>query len=152
DLRLFHFDAQNNLVELMNVPFGFSDPVLQYVDKFAGTSTFYLGVSDITNTAYNATDPSNQGNPSYDFVGPYTLDLSVSSLADAGDTKDTAVDPQPNPQVGIIDVGGDVDVYHIALNAGDTLDVTTDTSTLGGLGTHLRLFNAAGQPLSTTGN
>ena len=153
DLRLFDSTG----AELTNVPFGASDPSLQFIDNVAGTSTYYLGVSDITNTAYDATDASNQGDSSYLFIGPYTLDLSVTSLVDAGDTignaAEASVSPgQPTQLSGIVDAGGDADLYHVSLNTGDTLDVTTDTSTLGGLNTNLRLFNSLGQSVTATGS
>ena len=146
-LRLF--DATG--VEVTNSgPFNGSDPALQYSDTLAGTSVFYIGVGDLNNVTY---DPLTGGNEASGlFTGNYSLDLSVNSLPDAGDTISTASNLSLAPhtrfqQAGVIDAGGDADLYHVSLKAGDTLDASTDTSNLGGLGTTLRLFNQQGQTI-----
>ena len=146
-LRLF--DATGT--ELVNSgPFNGSDPALQFSDTSAGTNVFYIGVGDLNNISYDALTGDNEANGS--FTGNYSLDLTVGSLADAGDTIATASDVSLTPhtpaqQSGIIDAGGDVDLYHVSLKAGDTLDTSVDTSNLGGLGTAVRLFNQQGQAI-----
>src|SRR5262249_49684190 len=67
-----------------------------------------------------------------------------------GSASDVSAAPNSPTQIsGIVDAGGDADLYHIALAAGATLDVTADTSTLGGLNTNLRLFDAGGNQIQT---
>src|SRR5262245_43833716 len=151
-LRLFD-DAGN---ELSNSGFNFgSDPVLpSYTSLSAGSAIYYVGVSDLFNSSYNPVDGSNESGSS---SGTYSLSLDVSPLADVGDTTSSAqalslTPGTPQQLPGIIDAGGDSDLYQLALAAGDTLDVKINAASLGALDSYVRVFDAAGNQLASNDN
>jgi hypothetical protein len=150
-LRLF--DSLGN--ELSNSGFNpGSDPVLPAYTSTAGSATYYVGVSDVFNSAYNPVDGSNESGSS---SGTYSLSLDVTPLADVGDTTGSAqalslTPSSPQQLPGIIDAGGDSDLYQVTLAAGDTLDVKTDAASLGSLDSYVRVFDAAGNQLASNDN
>jgi hypothetical protein len=151
-LRLF--DASGN--ELSNSGFNpFSDPVLPAYTSEAGSAVYYVGVSDSSNSSYNPVDGSFETGGAT--KGMYSLSLDVTPLADVGDTTGSAqalslTPSSPQQLPGIIDAGGDSDLYQLALAAGDTLDVKIDAASLGSLDSYVRVFDTAGNQLASNDN
>ena len=154
-LRLFKANG-TNADEIDNNdddPSGSVDSFLKYTAVASGT--YYIGVSGFgTNPAYDPTvaDSGAAGSIS---TGNYTLKLLRAPLADAGDTLSTASnvqlainDPTPTAIPVQINSAGDVDLYQVALSAGDKLTVHLDGAngtTSNGL---VRVFDAAGTELT----
>lgn len=125
---------------------------------FATSGTYYVGVSNWTNTLYNASTGNGDTAGGNDPIGTYTL--TVQTTATVNDTDDEineatslgtitgAVTTSPAGAAITPDV--DVDMYRFAATAGQIIDFDIDTTLngAGGLGSYLRLFNSAGTQLA----
>ncbi|WP_254510021.1 beta strand repeat-containing protein [Anatilimnocola floriformis] len=130
------------------------DAYLRYT--FATAGTYYLGVSNNTNSAYNALTGDGDVSGGANSTGAYTL--TVTGLPD--DTDDTFAEA---PNLGSItstpivrsnqsiDPDIDVDLIRFTVTNGDSVDFDIDTALngVGGLGSYLRLFNASGTELAS---
>ena len=127
------------------------------------SGSFYIGASDVANSAY---DPGVAGSGHGGATGDYLLELSAarSPLPDGNDTLSTATPfyffrdhgttTLRNLNGEQLTIGGngnaDVDMYSLALVAGDQLQVNIDTQLIGStLDSQLRLFDAAGHELAS---
>src|SRR4029079_290307 len=151
-LRLFNATG-TEIVHNDDDPSGGVESFFKYTALAAGT--YYIGVSGFgTNPNYDPTvaDSGAAGSIS---TGNYTLTLLRAPLADAGDTFSTASnvqlainDPTPTAIPVQINSAGDVDLYQIALSAGDKLTAHlngANGTTSNGL---VRVFDAAGMEVT----
>jgi len=155
-IRLFNAQAQqlafnNDAAAPGETTVGF-DAYLRYTFPTAGT--YYLGVSNANNTAYNPTTGSGDTAGGANATGSYQLVVQVVST-----DPDDALSEAPFlgaaglvPLIVSADINPDtdVDVYRFTVLAGQIVDFDIDTALNGpgGLGSYLRLFNAQGQQLA----
>ena len=124
------------------------DSYLRYT--FTSAGTYYIGVSNANNTAYNATNGSGDTAGGPNATGTYTLvlqalpidaDDSLSEAPSLGAISTTAitVDASITPDV-------DVDMYRFTVNANQVVDFDIDTTSNGpgGLGSYLQAVQLAG--------
>jgi hypothetical protein len=165
-LRLFNSQGtelafnNNGLAPGENV-LGF-DAYLQFT--FATAGTYYIGVSNATNTLYNPTTGGNDAAGGQFSIGDYQL-IVRTTPADPDDTADFndtlaeavflgAISTTPAVVDTTILVDHDVDLYRFTVVAGQVVDFDIDTplNGPGGLGSFLRLFNAQGQEIAFNDN
>ena len=155
-LRLFNSQGQelafnNDALAPGEDAVGF-DAYLRYT--FATAGSYYVGVSNATNTDYNPTTGNGDVAGGQYATGMYTLIVQAlpvdpdDTLSDAtvlGPISSTAkvIDDKIAPDI-------DVDMYRFTVTAGEVVDFDIDTTLngAGGLGSYLRLFNGQGQQLA----
>jgi subtilisin family serine protease len=152
DSYLRVFDASGRQLAANDDAGGSLDSLLSFAPTAAGT--YYVGVSSYGNSAY---DPRASGSAGVGrTTGDYTVAFSIAAAlpADVGDTTATARtvtlgtgDVRISGRIGDGRFGGrDVDLYAVALAAGQTLVIDVDARSLAGgstLDSYLRLFNSA---------
>ena len=132
------------------------DPYLRYTFSVGGT--YYVAISNFHNTAYDAvTGNGDTAGGSYS-IGAYQLTVQSPSATAPPDFDDAlseaiaigAVTTAPQTANGIIASDVDVDMFSFTVTAGQVVDIDIDTTLNGpgGLGSYIRLFNAAGLELS----
>ncbi len=151
-LRIFN-SAGKQLASNDNGALGSNDSNLKFVAPKAGE--YFVGVSDSANVFY---DPDIAGSGFGASSGDYTLSLTKSLLADAGDTIATAV-PEIRGTSSGVEVGGeivdslDVDFYSVKLVVGDSLNLSVNAQSFGSsLLARIRIFDAAGNQVTTSAN
>ncbi len=131
------------------------DAYLRYTFTTAGT--YYIGVSNANNTAYNITSGIGDTPGGQHSIGDYTLvvqtptlppndsDDAISEAVSLGAVSTTAVS-----RSGTISPDTDVDMFSFTVTTGQVVDFDIDTTIngSGGLGSYLRIFNAQGQELA----
>ncbi len=128
------------------------DSYLRYT--FAISGTYYLGVSNNTNTQYDANTGNGTISGGAHGTGAYTLvvnalvpdfDQTLASATPLGiiSTFATTLNSSIVPDV-------DVDLFSFKADPGQSIDFNINTvqNGPGGLGSYLRLFNAVGQQLA----
>jgi hypothetical protein len=121
---------------------------------FATSGTYYVGVSNLNNSSYDALTGERDTTGGLDAVGDYQLivkglpidnDDSLSEATSLG-----AITNDPEIVDASIDPDIDVDLYRFTVTAGQVVafDIDTLTNGPGGLGSFLRIFNAQGQELA----
>jgi len=121
---------------------------------FSAGGTFYVGVSNFTNTAYDPVAGDGDIPGGADAVGDYRLIVKLLPIDDndtlAEATALGTITNAPNTVNATIDPDIDVDLYRFTVAAGQVVDFDIDTATNGpdGLGSFLRLFDAQGQQLA----
>lgn len=128
------------------------DSYLRYT--FATTGTYYLGVSNNTNTQYDANTGNGTISGGANGTGAYTLVVNAL-VPDFDQTLATAtplgiITNIANTFSSSITPDIDVDLYRFKADPGQSIDFNINTvqNGPGGLGSYLRLFNAAGQQLA----
>ncbi len=131
------------------------DPYLRYT--FVSGGTYYVGVSNYNNAAYNANNGLNDTAGGLYSIGDYTLTVQTAPAAPV-DTDDTiaesislgAASTTPSVTSTSISPDVDVDMYRFTVTAGQTVDFDIDTTLNGpgGLGSFLRLFDFQGTELA----
>ena len=120
---------------------------------FATAGTYYIGVSNVTNTLYNPTTGGGDTAGGLFSIGDYQLIVQTAALlrADPDDTLTEAtslgaISTTPVVVNDSITPDTDVDLYRFTVTAGQVVDFDIDTTLNGpgGLGSFLRLFNSAG--------
>ena len=121
---------------------------------FTSAGTYYMGVSNATNTLYNATTGDSDVSGGANSTGAYTLTITGLPV----DTDDTLVEATPlgaisatpivRPDNIVTDI--DVDLVQFTVATGDTVDFDIDTTLngVGGLGSFIRLFNSSGTEIA----
>lgn len=128
------------------------DAYLRYT--FGSSGSYYVGVSNYTNSQYSAVTGSNDVAGGQFATGTYRLtvqaipmdtDDQFAEAASLGSISTTATTVNSNIATDI-----DVDMYRFTAAAGQVIDFDIDTASngVGGLGSYLRLFNATGQQLA----
>ncbi|MFM2095789.1 MAG: hypothetical protein RIS70_2913, partial [Planctomycetota bacterium] len=128
------------------------DAYLRYT--FGSSGSYYVGVSNYTNSQYSAVTGSNDLAGGQFATGTYRLtvqaipidtDDQFAEAASLGSISTTATTVNSNIATDI-----DVDMYRFTATAGQVIDFDIDTASngVGGLGSYLRLFNASGQQLA----
>ena len=156
-LRLFDFQgtelAFNNDANAPGENVVGYDAYLRY--RFAAAGTYYLGVSNANNTLYSATLGTGDASGGLNATGDYQLTM-VALPVDTDDQLGEAVtlgqiSATPVARSARIDPDVDVDMYSFTVTSGLAVDFDIDTplNGVGGLGSYLRIFNAAGQQLAT---
>jgi Bacterial pre-peptidase C-terminal domain len=115
---------------------------------------YYVGISNWTNTRYNAVNGSGDTPGHLHSTGTYRI--SVQALPVDGDdamvesTKIGDISRVPRIFNSQINWDVDVDMFSFRVTSGQTVDIDIDTRTNGpgGLGSYLRLFNSYGQLLA----
>ncbi len=128
------------------------DAYLRFTFQTAGT--YYLGVSNLNNIAYDAVTGNGDTPGGANSIGTY--DLIVREFpADVSDRMNQAPNLGAVTAVGFINDGSinpatDVDLYRFTVTTGQVVDFDIDTSIngVGGLGSYLRLFNAQGTQIA----
>lgn len=128
------------------------DSYLRYT--FATTGTYYLGVSNNTNTQYDANTGNGTISGGANGTGAYTLVVNAL-VPDFDQTLATAtslgiISTIANTSSSSITPDIDVDLYRFKADPGQSIDFNINTvqNGPGGLGSYLRLFNSAGQQLA----
>lgn len=131
------------------------DSYLRYT--FTTGGTYYLGVSNFNNAAYNATNGTGDTAGGLHSIGDYTLTVQTAAVP-PNDIDDTiaeslslgAASTTPSVTSATISPDVDVDMYRFTVTAGQTVDFDIDTALNGpgGLGSFLRIFNFQGTELS----
>lgn len=158
-LRLFNSQGQqlasnNDGVAPGENLLGF-DAYLRYT--FPAHGTYYLGVSNATNTQYSATTGDGDTAGGFHAIGDYQLIVQTAPAA-PNDTDDQiseatslgTISTTAKTILATITPNVDVDMYRFSVTANRTVDFDIDTAINGpgGLGSYLRLFNAQGQELA----
>jgi hypothetical protein len=128
------------------------DSYLRY--QFATSGTYYIGVSNWTNTNYNAGTGTGDSSGTSHATGNYQLitrampndtDDSISEAFNIG-----SVSNVPRVLNREIDWDVDVDMVAFRVTAGQSVDIDIDTprNGPGGLGSYIRLFDSAGRQLA----
>ena len=128
------------------------DAYLRYT--FATTGTYYLGVSNFNNSTYNAVTGDGDTAGGLHATGTYQLivqalpvdpDDAISEAIALG-----AITATANTTSASITPDIDVDMYSFTVAAGQVVsfDIDTTQNGPGGLGSFIRLFNAAGTQLA----
>jgi hypothetical protein len=121
---------------------------------FATGGTFYIGVSNWNNSAYDPNTGNGDVPGGADAFGDYRLIVRLlpidddDALAEASSLG--AITNTPRSIQATIDPDVDVDLYRFTVAADQVVDFDIDTATngVGGLGSFLRLFNSQGQQLA----
>ncbi|MCC6511381.1 MAG: DVUA0089 family protein, partial [Pirellulaceae bacterium] len=130
-------------------------------DTFATGGTYYIGVSNSGNIAYDAVTGAGDTSSSANAIGDYqlTVQLAQTPVTDLDDAISEAVDlgtisTTNQGTGGSISPDVDVDMFKFTVTAGQIVDFDIDTilNGSGGLGSYLRLFNAQGQQLAANDN
>ena len=128
------------------------DAYLRYT--FATSGTYFLGVSNFNNIQYNPVTGDGDNTGGLNTVGSYQLiivalpidtDDSIAESPKLGAVSSTAITVSKNLVTDI-----DVNMVAFTVSTGQIVDFDIDTSLNGpgGLGSYIRLFNAAGQQLA----
>ena len=162
-LRLFNGQGQqlafnNDAVAPGENVIGF-DAYLRYT--FATSGSYYIGVSNATNTQYNpSTGAGDTAGGPYS-IGDYQLIVQTAPVVpvDKDDafseaTSLGAVSTTPKSTDSSITLDVDVDMYRFTVTKGQVVDFDIDTALngSGGLGSYLRLFDSQGQQLAFNDN
>ncbi len=128
------------------------DSYLRYT--FTNAGTYYLGVSNNTNTGYNAVTGNGDTTGGLFTTGTYEL-VVQGLLADLDDTLAAstllgAITTTAKTSSASIDPDTDVDMYRFTVTAGQTVDfnINTTLNGPGGLGSYIRLFNNSGTQIA----
>jgi len=128
------------------------DAYLRYTFSTAGT--YYLGISNYTNIAYNPSTGAGKVAGGFYSIGTYTLIVNALP-ADPDSTLLTSnvlgsISAAPTKVSASITPDIDVDMYQFSVTAGQVVgfNINTPLNGPGGLGSYLRLFNASGQQLA----
>jgi hypothetical protein len=127
------------------------DAYLRYT--FPSSGTYYLGVSNFTNSTYDPVTGDGDIPGGTDAVGDYRLIVKLLPIDDddtlAEATSLGAITTAPKTVNATIDPDIDVDLYAFTVTADQVVDFDIDTAANGpnGLGSYLRLFDAQGQQL-----
>ncbi len=132
------------------------DAYLRYT--FALSGTYYIGVSNNTNTQYDPITGNGDTAGGANAIGTYKLIVSGlpidpdSTFANA--TILEAVTTTPSSVSASISTDIDVDMYQITVGAGQTVQINIDTLSNGpgGLDSYVKLFNSSGQLLASNDN
>jgi hypothetical protein len=155
-IRLFNVNGteiafNNDAAAPGDTEMGF-DSYLRY--RFNTTGTYYLGVSNFSNRAYNPVTGRGDVLSNQNSTGTYRL-RAQALPNDGDDTISEAVSVgslQTGPKTlsGAISFDVDVDMFAVTVQAGQTVRFDIDTPTNGpnGLGSYIRLFNSAGTELA----
>jgi len=155
-LRLFNSQgttlAQNNNATAPGENQLGLDAYLRYT--FASGGTYYLGVSNATNTDYDPRTGNDDTAGGNNAVGSYRLTVQAlpndtdDSLSEAVDLGAVTSAPQTVSDSIVTDV--DVDMYRFTVAADQLVgfDIDTPLNGPGGLGSYVRLFNDAGQQIA----
>jgi len=162
-LRLFN--AQGQQLGTGNAAVAPGESVIGYDAyfryNFATAGTYYLGVSNSSNTAYDALTGNGDTAGGSNTVGSYQLVLQTATVAttdqDDAISEANALGSVSETPVGVdfvISPDTDVDMYSFVVTAGQIVDLDIDTATngAGGLNSYLKLFNAQGQLLDSNNN
>jgi hypothetical protein len=131
------------------------DPYLRHTFTTAGT--YYVGISNLNNTLYNAATGNGDAAGGPHSIGEYTITVQTAAPTpnDPDDTRTEAptfgsIGSSPDVASDSISPDTDVDVYRFFANAGQVIDFDVDTSLNGpgGLGAFLRIFDANGQEIA----
>ncbi len=159
-IRLFNAQGQelasnNNAAAPGEDATGF-DAYLRYT--FATAGTYYVAVSNSTNTTYSATTGDGDTAGGQNTIGAYQI--SITGLPN--DTDDTLSEAA---SIGTVTTGGttlngsinpdiDVDVSRFTVTAGQTVDfdIDTDLNGSGGLNSYIRVFDSSGNMLAANNN
>ncbi len=130
------------------------DAFLQFT--FATAGTYYLGVSNVNNILYNPINGTSDTAGGFNSIGAYQL-IVQSVVTNAPDPDDAisearllgAISTTPLIASDIINPDTDVDMFRFTVTAGQVVDFDIDTvlNGPGGLGSYIRLFDAAGAQL-----
>lgn len=125
---------------------------------FVSGGTYYLGVSNSTNTLYNASTGGGDVSGGANNSGSYTLYVQTAPAVptDSDDQRSEApfigaITTTPYVTTNaVISPDVDVDLLQFTASVGQIIDFDIDTSLNGpgGLGSFLRLFNSSGQELA----
>lgn len=155
-LRLFNAQGQQlNYNNDGNAPgenrVGF-DAYLRY--SVPATGTYYVGISNANNNAYNPLTGESDYSGGLNTTGAYSITLQALPI-DTNDSMGEAMLLGAITTTGSTvnaSIGTDIDVnmYRFTVAAGQIVDFDIDTTLNGpgGLGSYLRLFNAAGQQIN----
>ena len=129
--------------------------------SFAAGGTYFLGVSNSNNRQYNPVTGGGDAAGGLDSVGAYQLTVHVDAVVQT-DGDDTlfearrlgALSPTARTVSAAISPDVDVDMYRFTVTAGQVVDFDIDTAFngVGGVNSHLRLFNGSGQQLALNNN
>lgn len=129
--------------------------------NFTTAGTYYVGVSNTSNTVYDAITGDSDNVGGLNALGSYQLNIQTSTIAttDQDDTISEAnalgdISATPVSVDFVISPGTDVDMYSFSVTSGQVIDLDIDTATngTGGLNSYLKLFNAQGQLLDFNNN
>ncbi len=126
---------------------------------FATAGTYYVGVSNVNNTLYNASTGTGDTAGGANSTGAYTLIVQTAPVvpADPDDQRSEVpglgtITTTPYVTSGAsISPDTDVDLYQFTLSSGQVIDFDVDTTLNGpgGLGSFIRLFNSTGQQVAS---
>jgi Dockerin type I domain/Bacterial pre-peptidase C-terminal domain len=122
---------------------------------FSNAGTFYLGVSNSNNIAYNAVTGEGDTAGGLNSLGSYQLVVqSLPIDPDDATSEATILGPITSTPVttsASIAPDIDVDMYRFTVIAGQVVDFDIDTTQngTGGLGSYIRLFNVQGTQLAS---
>ena len=129
--------------------------------NFTTAGTYYIGVSNATNTQYDALTGSGDLSGGANSTGTYQLNIQTATIATT-DLDDSipeaialgAISPSPVSVDFTILPDTDVDMYSFVVKAGQVVDFDIDTEFNGsnGLNSYLKLFDATGQLLDSNNN
>ena len=135
------------------------DAYLRYT--FATAGTFYLGVSNSNNTAYNVVTGDGDTAGGLNSIGAYQVVIQAI-VVPPGDADDAineaiplgAITTTPIISNNSVSPDTDVDMFGFTVAAGQVIDFDIDTvqNGAGGLGSYIRLFNAQGTQLASNDN
>ena len=132
------------------------DAYLRYT--FISAGTYYLGVSNLTNTTYSATTGNGDTEGGQHSTGDYTLNMVALPVDDDDDISEALslglITKTPDTISDAIVTDIDVDLIGFRVNSGQIVDFDLDTTEngAGGLNSLLRLFDATGQQLTINNN
>lgn len=121
---------------------------------FSSAGTFYLGVSNNNNVAYNAVTGDGDTSGGLNTTGSYQLTVQALPVDPDDSTPEAivlgAITTSAITTSDSINPDIDVDIYRITATAGQVIDFDIDTVSNGpgGLGSYIRLFNAQGVQLA----
>lgn len=123
---------------------------------FTTAGTYYVGVSNVNNTLYNANTGGSDAAGGLNSVGAYTLTIQTTAVPpnDPDDAISEAIDlgtvATTQTKNDSISLASDVDMYKFTATAGQVIDFDIDTTLngQGGLGSYLRIFNSSGTELA----
>lgn len=132
------------------------DAYLRYT--FASAGTYYIGVSNLTNTTYSATTGNGDTEGGQHSTGDYTLNMVALPVDNDDDISEAPylglITKTPDIMSDAIVTDIDVDLIGFRVNSGQVVDFDLDTTENGegGLNSLLRLFDSTGQQLAINNN
>ncbi len=124
---------------------------------FPSAGTYYIGVSNATNTSYDAVTGNNDVAGGFHSIGDYSLTVQIPAATpvDTDDQISEAIDmgvmtATPKILAGTISVESDVDMYRFTVGTQQLIDIDIDTTLngTGGLGSYIRLFDSNGTQIA----